>query len=482
MKKFFNRTIVLLLALTMILTAVPIFTASAEIIVDVGDTVEYGSYPQSEVTDDTLKAALSALAGSTDNWTSYGYYSGTGNYGDGKMTVKDYMKYTDVTLNGQKYRGVYFTEYRPICTGYTVGSSYQDDNGYETLTQYWFKFEPIKWRVLDPETGLVMAQTILDSQAYSNYLLKDNDDGEFYGDESKTYYANNWATSSIRSWLNNDFLNTAFSSAEQNGLKSASLKNTAFATLYSKYDGTGTEDSVFLLSYSDALNEEYGFYDDSSRTAEGSAYAKCQGLYVNFADGTSYWRLRTAGSSSLTTCNVYCSNGTVYYRYFAYSACGGIRPAVMLNFLIPTENPACRHSYRKTTVPATCTEKGYTTYTCSKCGNTYNSDYTDATGHSYGENVTVTLPTCTGKGAVQKTCSVCGDVVKTSIDALGHVDADNDNVCDNCGSEINHSTSGKCTHMCHSNSKIVRFVWKICNFFNKLFNVQQKCACGAKHW
>ena len=42
---------------------------------NVGDTVSFGSYPQSEVTDGELKAKLAELAGSTDGWTSYGYYS-----------------------------------------------------------------------------------------------------------------------------------------------------------------------------------------------------------------------------------------------------------------------------------------------------------------------------------------------------------------------------------------------------------------------
>ena len=42
------------------------------------------------------------------------------------------------------------------------------------------------------------------------------------------------------------------------------------------------------------------------------------------------------------------------------------------------------HSYTKTVTPPTCTEDGYTTYTCS-CGTSYKADYVAALGHDFGE-------------------------------------------------------------------------------------------------
>ena len=301
-----------------------------------GDYYMYGSYPQSEVTDDALKTTLSSLAGSTDNWTSYGYYSGSGSYSDGKMTAKDYMKYKDVTYEGETYRGVYFTEYRPYCTGNTSSSTCQDDNGYSTSTQYWFRFDPIKWRVLDPSTGLVMAETILDSQAYNNYLLYSS--SEYYGDASKTYYANNWEHSSIRKWLNNDFLTTAFSTEEQNNIKETTLSTPAYSTSYSKYDSADTLDKVFLLSYTEVQNTAYGFASGTSysetRTAQGSSYAKCQGLSVNSDNGNSWWRLLLGGSYSYRSCDVY-SYGDVCDNYNAGNTDNGVRPAMYLQ--IPYE-------------------------------------------------------------------------------------------------------------------------------------------------
>ena len=78
MKNALRRTLVLLLALTMILTSLPIITLAADkgttFTYSQGDIIGLGSYPQTEVTDETLKSNLTKKAGSTDNWTSYNYY------------------------------------------------------------------------------------------------------------------------------------------------------------------------------------------------------------------------------------------------------------------------------------------------------------------------------------------------------------------------------------------------------------------------
>ncbi|MCD7770567.1 MAG: leucine-rich repeat domain-containing protein [Oscillospiraceae bacterium] len=45
--------------------------------------------------------------------------------------------------------------------------------------------------------------------------------------------------------------------------------------------------------------------------------------------------------------------------------------------------PATGHSYEAVVTDPTCTEDGYTTYTCSACGDSYVADETEALGHSY---------------------------------------------------------------------------------------------------
>jgi len=78
------------------------------------------------------------------------------------------------------------------------------------------------------------------------------------------------------------------------------------------------------------------------------------------------------------------------------------------------------HDYIPDVTAPTCLEGGYTTYVCSRCGNSYVADDTDALGHRYGEWSTVTDPTCEGVGEERRTCTACGDVQTRAIAALGH--------------------------------------------------------------
>ncbi len=78
----------------------------------------------------------------------------------------------------------------------------------------------------------------------------------------------------------------------------------------------------------------------------------------------------------------------------------------------------CEHSYTsEVTTQATCTEKGCTTYTCGKCGDTYTEEIA-ALGHKHDK--VVTAPTCEDKGYTTYTCH-CGDTyVSDHVDALDH--------------------------------------------------------------
>ncbi|MBR3738059.1 MAG: hypothetical protein IKN26_04905, partial [Eubacterium sp.] len=79
------------------------------------------------------------------------------------------------------------------------------------------------------------------------------------------------------------------------------------------------------------------------------------------------------------------------------------------------------HSYTTQVVAPTCTEQGYTIYTCS-CGDTYNDNYVNALGHTEVVDKAV-APTCTVKGKAEgKHCSVCNKVLvaQTEVAALGH--------------------------------------------------------------
>lgn len=251
-----------------------------------GMTVQFGTYPQSKVTDATLLRTLNAARGTlptsenSQKWTDYGYYI--------KGSVSSYMWYIDVITATGKYRGVYFTSYRPYNTISSSSNSFQFDNGYTPSSVYWFKYEPITWRVLDVQSNraFLMADLVLDSQDY-HYSTSDRTIG------GSTVYANNYKESHIRSWLNDNFYNTAFTAEEKARIQTTTVDNSAASTGYNpnQYACANTSDKVFLLSYAEATSATYGLSTDESRQLQPSAYAQSQGVYT--FSGNSFWWLRS---------------------------------------------------------------------------------------------------------------------------------------------------------------------------------------------
>ena len=380
MKKF----TAILLSIIMLFTVLPLTVfAEPEAEYKTGDIIGFGSYPQTEVIDETLKNKLTAEAGDTDNsnWKSYNYYI--------KGSQSDFMKYSDIELDGEIYRGVYFTLYRPADpqSSGEKRSSFQDNNGYDVSTIYWFKYEPLLWQILSydatSDTAVVLSKSVIDSQEYCDIT---NDRTIATGD---IIYPNNYEHSNIRKWLNETFYSTAFTKSEKTAIVATLLDNSAYGEDDStKYDSNSTTDNVWLLSYSEAQNADYGFTTNElsteTRKAKTTDYAKSQGVNsFNF----SLWRLRSAGSSRYSACNVG-SDGYVYFGSDVYITGYGVRPALMLH-LKSGISPSCIHSFSYEVVSPTCDNSGYTLYTCTKCNATTKDEYTNPTGHSFTGNARV---------------------------------------------------------------------------------------------
>lgn len=357
-KNIFKSLLALTLVLIMVLGVAPIseladvnwagiFAPKAEAegkAYKVGDIVEFGSYPQSKVTDSSL---VSALNKASKKWVSYGYYSGDGS--DGSMKPGDWMEYADFVYNGKKYRAVTFSQYRPLATIMTSSAenTFQDDNGYSVNTTYYFEYEPLIWRILDPATGLILCENIIDSQAYSNTEYGDGSDpynsswAAAWNDSMHTYYANDYATSSIIKWLNSDFYNTAFTQAQKSNILTAELDNKAYSDSYSAFNSKTTYDKVFLLSWNEVQNTAYGFRSGVSSSAyrevKGTDYAKCQGLWVKTSNGCSPWRLRSAGNYSDYACDVG-YDGDLNNDFSIEGTNHGVRPALKISNLSSLDN------------------------------------------------------------------------------------------------------------------------------------------------
>lgn len=299
------------------------------------------------MTDDSIISALNNIL-TDDMWVSYGYYIGTDTAYDGNMTSSDYMKYADLELNGEKYRAVRFSQYRPELTSSTSSetNSMQDNNGYYLNTTYFFKYEPLTWTVLDPEEGFVIAEKSIDAQAYENYSYYVNSESEewVYNGKDCKYLANDWSKCPLREWLNKDFFNTAFTAEEKAHIGKSYLNNNS--TYDPSLDGAGTFDKIFTISILDAMNGDYGFdtgasNSDFARIKPATDYAMCQGAEVTDTDGTVlYWWLRTAGFYSAFAFGV--SSGGVIAgsgnsgQYSVNNTNMGVVPAFKFNPKTPT--------------------------------------------------------------------------------------------------------------------------------------------------
>ena len=185
--------------------------------------------------------------------------------------------------------------------------------------------EPIKWRVLsvNGNDAFLLADQNLDAKPYN----------EEYTDVT-------WATCTLRTWLNDTFLNTAFTSAEQAAIKNTTVVNDD-NPYYDTEGGENTTDKVYLLSIAEASNTAYGFYGDfntSSETREATNTA-----YVAGKDGMSavgeadWWWLRSPGNNSGRASYVdYSGVGYDNGYYVLRDDYSAVRPALHLNLSATT--------------------------------------------------------------------------------------------------------------------------------------------------
>ena len=74
---------------------------------------------------------------------------------------------------------------------------------------------------------------------------------------------------------------------------------------------------------------------------------------------------------------------------------------------------ALGHNYRAEVTAPTCTTMGFSLFACSRCGDSYKGDYTEATGHTPGEWIVDKEPTTRAEGSRHKECLNCGEKLET---------------------------------------------------------------------
>lgn len=271
-----------------------------------GDYIYFGYWPQTLERDENVIAKLNEMAGTPplprDKENPYNWESHEGT---------TYMWQKIVIYNGTKYLGVQMNDYR--ASGVYSLRSYIMKNGYFTLEVYWFKYEPIKWRILTTSgnSAYIMSDIALDSFSIQPDRKEENRDGLYASYNNSTgvpdgTYANNWEYCFLRGWLNETFYNEVFNKLQKEIIQTTHLDNTARSSNpndYPKYYGYGekagknkfadqcknTDDKIFLLSLRDITTTAYGFNKDvlakdPARNLQATDFAKLHGAPMNTND------------------------------------------------------------------------------------------------------------------------------------------------------------------------------------------------------
>lgn len=189
--------------------------------------------------------------------------------------------------------------------------------------------EMILWRVLQvtEDSVLLLSNSCLAAMPYH----------EIFEEAS-------WENSDIRTWLNNDFKQRAFTGAEAEALK----RNTVVTKTNPFEEGDNTittQDYVYLLSSEEVSNAAYGFHPSAgvsavSRKVMLTEYAKANDGFSS-DEGYSCWWLRDNGISQHFGAYVL-TGGKVTYQYFVGRRNDGVRPVICLaldkiSFAVPEE-------------------------------------------------------------------------------------------------------------------------------------------------
>ena len=228
-------------------------------------------------------------------------------------TLLDGLNYQD----SEEKKNSIFPQYKDISLKKAgVGSivyfgSYEQDNDTSNGK------ENIEWQVLAKEDNKIMV--------ISKYALK--------GIPYNWRYESNitWETCFLRKWLNETFINSAFSSDEQTLIPETNVSagnNPEFNT----NPGNATKDKIFLLS----INEVNKYFSsDDERMCAATDYAKAQGAYISDDDtvggkGACWWWLRSPGYSQRCAARVDSGGSVDCYGDYVSSDDVGVRPALWI--------------------------------------------------------------------------------------------------------------------------------------------------------
>ncbi len=157
--------------------------------------------------------------------------------------------------------------------------TYPQENPYDGSTN------PISWKVLAVQDGkaLLLAEKCLENVQYNKELVPST-----------------WATCTLRPWMNETFLQTAFSAEEQAQIVETTLTNPG----NKQFNTAGCEDTtdkIFALSIDEV--EQY-LPNKADRMAPATEVAKSHGTFIYPDTGNAIWWLRSPGCNNINASRI----------------------------------------------------------------------------------------------------------------------------------------------------------------------------------
>lgn len=261
--------------------------------------VKFGKYPQSEV---------SAYTEGADKFS--------------RIVNAGYDSNGDAWVDGTKYRRIKKSD---------ATEAYDNPSMYywsDSTSYHYFKYEPIKWRVLELKNGKALL--------LSEYAL---DDKKYNATQNYVMWNIKWKNSTIRSWLNGykaganackinyskkNFIDTAFSTSDQKSLLKRSM-------------GSGAKDKVFLLSEKDVSGGitayGHGFaketFKNAARSCASTKYCWAMGSY-RYGNKV-WWWLQSPNYCSDSAPRVLSEGEVDWDGTNMDNDAGAIRPAIIIS-------------------------------------------------------------------------------------------------------------------------------------------------------
>ncbi|MCD8180658.1 MAG: toll/interleukin-1 receptor domain-containing protein [Firmicutes bacterium] len=213
---------------------------------------------------------------------------------------------------------------------YNISSSSFNKRVFETEiadnSHNFYIVQPIRWIEIftSEKYSVLISHDIIDAERF-------NIDRNSHRTSNENEYLppNDWAVSSIRRWLNNDFYYEAFSESERSVIQYAQIGNNK-ESCYPEFarERPDTTDKVFLVSHKEIYMSRKG-------VARVSDYAKAKGAYSSTSatsDGYGDWWTRSPGNLDVSVENVDrrgCLDAYPFCNYVNDTA-AGVRPCIIV--------------------------------------------------------------------------------------------------------------------------------------------------------